>query len=182
MSNDTCIQSGWSCEELLREAAELRVNLEELLPTYLAAVRSLDHRVEHFERRGSASWVDTLVGRVRADYERWQVARQQVDLFSKFATTMVDLALVAARQQPMPPPTTPSVSIAILPNGEVRPALAEEFEGRRDIALLSWEEFEQVARNLRQDILQGKAKPNREEDVARLIYKVALPARENGHR
>ena len=174
MSKDACLQGEWSYERLPSEATELRKKLEELLPTYIAAVRTLCGRREEFDRKGCVTWVYALVERVRADYGRWQAARERADLLSKFAVTMVDMALVVARQQPIPPPATPVVLIAIPPSGEIRPALAEEFAGRNDVALLIWESFERQAQKLKQKILQGGVSLNREGQIPGLIHKLTL--------
>lgn len=180
MSKHACIRGEWSYERLPSEVTELRKKLEELLPTYIVAVKTLCGRREEFDRKGCVTWVDALVERVRADYGRWQAARERADLLSKFAVTMVDIALVVCRQQTIPPPATPVVLIAILPSGEIRPALAEEFAGRNDVALLGWQGFERQAQKLKQEILQGEVSLNREGQIPGLIHKLTLAGAARG--
>ena len=169
-----CTRRGWSYERLLTRAADLRAELEQLIPAYTAAVRKLSRKPEEFDRKGCASWVDALVNRVRADHQRWEVARQRVGLISMLATAAANIALMAVRYQPVPPPANPVVVVAILPDGKLRPALASEFAGRGDVALLTWREFEATARKVKEQVLRGEARISGEDEIPALIRRLAL--------
>lgn len=124
--------------------------------------------------------MDALVGRVRAEYQRWEAAGQRVDLVAMLVTAAANLALMAGRHQPVPPATSPVIVVAILPDGSFRPALASEFVGRGDVALLTWREFEASARKLKEQVLHGEARLSGEDEVPALIRRLALAPPQTG--
>ena len=138
----------------MTETAELRTELEMLIPLYTAALTGLSGKIEEFDNRGCASWIDGLVERVRLEYQRWEAAGQRADIVTMLFTAAANLALMAGRYQPLPQTATPVVAVAILPGREIRPALPSEFAGRKDVPLLTWKEFEAAAGKLKSLDLQ----------------------------
>ena len=114
-------QRGQSPENLLAELCALRARLEEALPGYVASLAKICQAPVEFDRRYRASWVDSLLRKVEKSYQEYQVARSKADLLSKFMTAAADIALIAARKEPMPFPAVPQISIAIYPEGKIEP-------------------------------------------------------------
>lgn len=162
-----------SLDNLLSEVHELRERMEDLFPPYISSLRRLSQVPMEFDRRSWASCIDSLILKVKGDYEKYQVARNKVDLVSKFMTAAADIALIAARKEPVPFPTAPEISISISPEGKIEPVVDDGTAPPVGVILLTFEEFQEVALKLRQMVMEGAVVPKGEDEIPRLIYTLA---------
>ena len=168
------MERGWSCEQLLAGAVNLKEEMNRLLPAYADAAKRLSRVPEEFDREGCAAWVEALVERVAPEYRRWEAARPGVAMMSTLTVAMMSLTLKAVGQQPLPLPSSSVVAVAILPDGNLRMCLTVDYASRTDVAVLSWSQFEAVAMKAKEKVLRGEARLRRAEEVPTLIRRVAL--------
>ena len=160
-------------DNLLREVHEVREKMEALFPPYISSLRRLSHVPMEFDRRCCASCIDSLILEVKGDYEKCQVVRNKADLLSKFMTAAADIALIAARKEPIPLPTTPEISISISSEGKIEPVVDDGTAPLVGFILLTFEEFQEVALKLRQMVMEGAVAPKGEDEIPKLIYTLA---------
>jgi len=161
-------------DNLLSEVRELKGKLEEAFPPYVAALARVYQAPVEFDRRCWASYVDSLILKLKGDYEKYQVARNKADLLSKFMTAAADIALIAAKKEPMPFPTAPEISISIASEGKIEPVVDDGTAPPVGVILLTFEEFQEVALKLRQMVMEGTVAPKGEDEIPRLIHGLVL--------
>lgn len=83
--------------------------------------------------------------------------------------------------QPVVPPGKPSasslLSIAIWQSGEIKSVLTADAPRQAGVIVVTFEEFEQTALKLKDDVLSGEPVPEDEAEVRRLIYNSLAKAR-----
>ena len=162
-----------NCKGPLERLPDLRDRLQKILTPLSGAIKELSARPQEFDRRVWLSWVDSLMDRVWADYQRWQDARQRVQFLCQFTTMAVGLALKAAGQQPGAPVSSPPVVIVLLPDGQVHACASGDFASRPDVVELTWERFTSLARQVKEGIQRGQSRLEKETQVGALIRRLA---------
>lgn len=156
------------------EMRELRVKVESLLPNYLTALRRVCQIPQEFERRFWVSRVEALVRKVKTDYENYTSQALMANLFGKWSEAMVNLTLQAIRQAPVAPITPLQTCISIHPSGRIEPALFDSSSAQQDVILLRLDKFEAISRRLEDEIMEGRVVPQSEEEIPKLIHRLAL--------
>jgi len=137
-----------SFDEFLGDVRELKGRMEQVLPAYLAGLERLSQLPDEFNRRFWASCLETLLAKVKSDYQKWQAQAQKVDFLGKFMTLGVDAVLKAGGKEPVGLPPSPHIGISISPLGKIGPALFDDPHRQPDAILITFEEFEAVAQRL----------------------------------
>jgi len=147
--------------------------MEQLTPPYRAALERVAQMPVEFDRRWWSSRVDVLIEKVKVGYQNYQAQAQQADLYAKFMTAAIDIALRAGRMEPVPPPDSLRAGISISLSGTIEPALLGDPSRREGVVLLKFEEFEAIARRLKKEILKGTVVPKNEVEIPGLIFTLA---------
>jgi len=163
-----------SLDNFLSVVHELRGQMESLFPAYLAGLHRLCQMPDEFEHRFWTSQVEALLQKVKADYENYQLEAQKANLFGKMAETMINITLLATRQQPMPHPIPLRTCISISASGRIEPALLDDSYRQPGAVFLIIDKFETIARRLEDEIMTGKVLPRSEEQIPKLMYDLAL--------
>lgn len=161
-------------DKLLSEVRELRERMEELFPPYIASLQRLSQMPVEFHRRYWAAKIDSLVDKVKVEYDRYQAEIDRANLFGRLMTPLRDAALRAGRMEPIPPPTPMEGCISISGSGKIELTLRDAPLSQTDAVLLTFEEFRGVALKLRQMVMEGTVAPKGEDEIPRLIHGLVL--------
>ena len=160
-----------SLEDIGREVSLLSEEMERVLPTYAASLRRVSEMPVEFERRCRAAWIEVLLEKTRQTYQDMLARCVMVG----FVGTMLTSAMAMVTGQPMMAPGKPStstlLSIAIWPSGEIKPVLTADPPGQVGVIVVTFEEFEQTAVKLKNDVQSGELMPSVEDEILGLIYK-----------
>jgi len=178
MLKDLYSQREQNLDNFLNEVHQLRDRMENVLPSYLASLERVSHLPEELEHRWWSSRVDTLLRRVKSDYQNYQSQAQKVDFFGKFMTLGIDIALKAGGMQPVALPPSPCIGISISSLSKIEPALLDVQYKPPNVILLTFEEFEAIAQRLKAQLLKGTIVPTSEDEIPRLIRDLALKQRD----
>jgi len=163
-----------SLDSFLNETRELKERMKQVLPSYTASLKELSSLPQEFERRFSASRMETLVETVQKDYESFQAKAQKVDFFGKFMTVGIDMVLKAGGMQPIAPPPSPRLGITVSSSGKIRPDWLDNPDREPGAIFLTYEQFMATIQKLKEKLLNGSIEPNSEGDIPRLVYSLAL--------
>jgi len=122
-----------------------------------------------FERRCRASWIEMLLEKTRQSYQDMLVRCKMVG----FVGDMLIGTMATMLRQPIAMSGREAVSLLCLgiwPSGEIKPVLRDDSLKQSGIVIVSFEEFEKVGTRLKNDVLNGKLRPEREDEIPRLIY------------
>ncbi|RLC61928.1 MAG: hypothetical protein DRI01_07715 [Chloroflexi bacterium] len=158
-----------SLEDIAREFPSISDDMERILATYVSRLRRVLEMPIEFERRCRASWIEVLLEKTRQSYQN-VLARCQ--MFG-FASDMLIGTVATVLRQPLPMPGQKAISLLCLgiwPSGDIKPVLRDESLKQSGIVTVSLEQFEEVGGRLKNDVLSGKLRPEREDEIPRLIY------------
>jgi len=158
---------------------ELRGRMESLFPPYLAELHRLCQMPEEFERRFWVCHVQVLVQKVKADYNNYEFETLKANLMGKMTETMLNVAWQATGQQPMAHTTHLQACVCVYPTGRIHPGLLGDFSQQYGAILIHVEKFEAITQRLEDEIMRGKILPESEDEIPKLIYKLALKPPEN---
>ena len=161
-------------DNLPGEVRDLRERMDALFPQYVASLQRLADIPVESDRRFWVSRVDSLIEVVRGNYQKYEVARSKADLLSKFMTMATDLALMAARKEPIPFPATLQICISISPEGRIEPVVDDPASRAEGVIFLTFPQLEAIARKLKEGILNGRVVPIGEEEIPKLIRGLVL--------
>ena len=167
-------QSERSLDSLLSELHKLREKAEELAPLYGAMLEKVAQMPADFGRRWWSSRVNVLLQEVEVDYQKYQAQAEKAHLLGGLMTLAADIALKAGKMEPIPPPASLQVGISISPSGKIEPALFDDPNRQPNVIFITFEEFGAIARRLKEEILKGVVMPKKEDEIPKLIYKLAL--------
>jgi hypothetical protein len=174
ISKDMSTQKEWRLDNFPGELRKLRSKMESFLPGYLAALRRLGQMPEEFKRRFWVSRVDSLVEKVKADYRNYELETFKANLLGKMTGAMVNMASQAVGQQPIVHTGFLQACLSISPTGRIQPDLLHDFSKQYDAIRISIEKFEAIAQKLEDKIMEGDTLPESEDEIPKLIYKLAL--------
>jgi len=171
-------QREWSLDNFLNELRQLRKSLEQLGPSYMAALDRVTQMPVEFDRRWWSSRVDRLTEKVRVDYQKYQAQTERANLLGKFVTSLTDVVLKAGRMEPVPLPNSLKSGISISPFGNIAPTLLNDPSRQSGVLYIKFEEFEAIAQRLKGEILKGAVVPKNEDEIPRLIFRLAAKSPE----
>jgi hypothetical protein len=160
-----------SLDSFLDETRELKERMKQALPSYIASLKELSFLPQEFERRFWASRLEALRETVRADYESFQGEAQKVDFLGKFMTLGIGVVLKAWGMQPIAPPLSPQLGIAISLSGKITPDWLDNPNREPGALFVAYEEFMTIANRLKEKVLKGAIVPGSEAEIPRLIYR-----------
>ncbi|MCL0064252.1 hypothetical protein M1N83_03605 [Dehalococcoidia bacterium] len=115
------------------------------------------------------------IGDLKASEKRCNELKVKMGVMVGFVGTMLTSAMAMVTGQPMMAPGKPStstlLSIAIWPSGEIKPVLTADPPGQVGVIVVTFEEFEQTAVKLKNDVQSGELMPSVEDEIPGLIYK-----------
>lgn len=158
-----------SLEDIARELTLLSQNVESVLASYVVSLRRVSEMPVQFERRCCASWIEVLLEKTRQSYEEMLTRCRMVG----FVGDMLTGAMATILRQPMAMSgleATSLLCLGIWPSGEIKPVLRDDSLKQSGIVTVRFEEFEQLATRLKNDVLNGKLRPEGEGEIPRLIY------------
>lgn len=156
------------------EVHQLKGKVESLLLGYMEVLQRLCQIPEEFGRRFWTSHVEALVRKVKTDYENYQFEAQKANLFGKITERAVDAILLAMKQQPIPSPKLLQSCISISSSGKIEPALFDASHKQKGVILVTIGRFEAIAQRLEDEIMRGEILPESEDEIPKIIYKLAL--------
>ncbi len=160
-------------DNLLNEVHQLREKMQGILPAYTTSLKGLLQLGEEFEGRFWASCIETYLGKIKANYQKYQAQAQKVDLMGKFMTMGMNIALKTGGKEPMPLPNSLQIGVSISPSGEIEPTLTDDPNKPPDAVLVTYEEFLAIAQRLKESLLKGTIVPTSEDEIPKLIYNLA---------
>lgn len=157
-----------SLEDIGQQLPELRDKLEKVLPSYVASLERVSEMPVEFGRRWRTSWVEEHLEKVRQSYQQLVNQGMMAGLFGGIVSNLMSMVTrqpsVTLNQAPSWP-----FAISVLPSGEARPTL-KSIPQQAEVITVSFEEFEQAALRLKDNVLSGEPVPEDEAEVQRLIY------------
>jgi hypothetical protein len=159
-----------SLDDLLDEIRELEERMKGILPSYIASLRELSQLPDELERRFWASCVEALVGKVKADYQRYQAQAQKAELWGKSVTLVADIILKAGGMEPIPLPDSLRVGISMHPSGKIEPVLMGDMNKPPDTIIVTYEEFTAIGQRFQDRLLKGAIMPASEDEIPKLMY------------
>ncbi len=160
-------------DNLLNEVHQLREKMQGILPAYTTSLKGLPQLGEEFEGRFWASCIETYLGKIKPEYQKYQAQAKKAELWGESVTLMADIFLKAGGMEPMPLPNSLRIGVSISPSGEIALTLADDPHKPRDAVLVTYEEFLAIAQRLKESLLKGTIVPTSEDEIPKLIYNLA---------
>jgi hypothetical protein len=162
-----------SLENLLNETRGLKERVRQSLASHVVFLKELSSLPGEFVRRFWASRLEALVETVKRDYETFQARAQKADFLSRFMTLGIDVVLKAGGMQPIAPPSTPELGLAISPLGKITPDWRDN-PGREPAAIfVTREQFTSITLKLKEKLSEGAIVPASEAEISELIFREA---------
>jgi hypothetical protein len=159
-----------SLEGIAREVTLLSEKNKGVLSIYVTSLKRISEMPAEFERRCRASWIEVLLEKTRQSYQDILARCKMVGFVGDMLTSTVAMMM----RQPVVMSGRDSASsllcLGIWPSSEVKPVLRDDSLKQSGIVMVTFEEFEQVAVRLKNDVLNGKLRPEREDEIPQLIY------------
>ncbi len=162
-----------SLDDLLNEVHQLRERIKAVLPSYTAYMKALSQLPDEFQCRFWASCVETLLEKVRADYQAYQARAQKVDLMGKLMTMGTNIALKASGMEPMRPPNSLQVGLSIHPSGKIVPTIIDDPNRQPDAIVVTYDRFVVIVQRLKGELLKGTIMPTAEDEIPKLVCNLA---------
>ena len=168
-----CTQSENRLENLLIESQKLRENLENVFPSYVAALNRLSQVPLEFERRYLVSRVDLFLEKVRSDYEKYQAEVNKANFMGQFMGRAMDTMMRAGRLGSISLPSPIEGCLAIWPSGKIEPTYRGATSAQLEAVLVRFDDFEKLALKLKDEMLKGMITPKSEDEIPNLIGNLA---------
>jgi len=167
-------QNGRNLDSLLNEVRDLKERMEQILPSYTGLLKDAAQLPDEFERQFWVSRVEAFLHEVKDQYENLRAKAQQVDLWGKFMTLGIDIALRVRGMEPVPPAEPLRLGISISRSGKTEPDGIGNPNRETEAILVTYEEFAAIAQRLQDKLLKGTTVPTSEAEIPMLIHTLAL--------